>query len=60
MDTTIVAVFGQLLAAQAEVEAMKCDNKQRELNGCSEFNYSPNDFYSKADEIRSIKDQLFK
>ena len=60
MGTIEVNVYGQLLAASAELEAMKLDNWIRQNQGFDTFNYSPDDFWSKASEIHSITNQLFK
>jgi hypothetical protein len=60
MDQLNVMVFGNLLALNTEVEAMKIDNKYREINGLTDFNYKPDDFFKKAEEIRSATNELFK
>ena len=46
-------VFGNLLALQAELEAMKLDNDIRRMQGLDTFNYGPDAFFEKAQEIRS-------
>lgn len=60
METTQVMVLGQLLTLFAEIEAMKIDNKQRELQGQHNFNFDHDAFMSKAEEARNITNQLFK
>ena len=60
MEQLNIAVFGELLACQAEIEAMKLDNEIRRAEGHDTFNYNPEDFFAKARELKSIKDQLFR
>ncbi len=59
MEQNLVYVYGQLLAAQVEFEMMKWDNEIRKIQGLDTFNYSPESFWDKAQEIRSITNQLF-
>lgn len=58
MTTTEIMVLGNLLAASAEIEAMKIDNVIRQMNG-NPLNYGANDFFEKAEEIRGVVNQLF-
>lgn len=60
MKSTNVWIFGRIIAAYVEVEAMKLDNEQRKADGASSFNYSSEDFFNKAQEIRDIAAELFK
>lgn len=59
MDTTTVNVFGQLLAASAELEAMKAENYVRAVNKEAQA-YDAKMFYEKAHEISNITHQLFR
>lgn len=59
MEQTCVMVLGQLLAAYAEIEGMKSLNKTREMNGMA-LAWDESAFYEKAEEIRSITNQLFR
>ena len=60
MDQRTVMVFGNLLALQAELEMMKLDNEIRKAQGKDDFNYPPESFWQKAEEIRSATNELFK
>lgn len=60
MEQLNVYVFGQLIAAQAEIEAMKLDNEIRKLQGLDTFNYTPENFFEKAQEVHNITNQLFR
>ena len=42
------------LAIQADIEAMKMDNYIRQLNGNETFNYNPEAFDAKAEELRDL------
>lgn len=41
-----------VLSIQAEIEGMKSDNKQREMDGHS-LSYNDSDFCNKAEELRN-------
>lgn len=43
-----------VLAVQAEIEAMKLDNEIRKSQGLDTFNYQPENFLGKAEELRKI------
>lgn len=61
MNETTVMVMGQLMAAQAEIEAAKLDNQIRIAQGHEDsLNYSSQWFFEKAEEIRGIVNQLWR
>lgn len=59
MDQITVNVYGQLLAARAELEGMVASNAAAIVAG-REQQYHESHFREKAEEIRSITNQLFR
>jgi Cu/Ag efflux pump CusA len=62
MSQVEIRVWGDLLAASAELEAMKIANAVtvHKLNEPFVPKYSEQDFLNKAHEINSITNQLYK
>lgn len=59
MEQVNIMVFGNLLAAQSEMQGMIWENEQRKHLGQS-MGFTEAAFYEKAQEIRDITNQLFK
>lgn len=59
MEQVYLNVKGQLLAKEAELEAMKAANTTRERNG-EALAYSSDSFFELSKEIMDITNQLFK
>lgn len=53
MDYYDIRRFGLILALQSEIEAMKAENEIRKHQGLAPA-YGEDQFYNKAEEIRSI------
>jgi hypothetical protein len=60
MENLRLDILANIIAAYAELEAMKLDNKIRELNELTTFNYTPDDFFKKASEIRSLGSEIYR
>ena len=62
MDTfeasRIAAMFGEILAFQVDVEAMKAANWMREMQGHT-IAYGEESFTEKADQIRAVAGSLY-
>ena len=59
MTQQIVAIYGELLAAYAEIEAMKIKNIERLSNDQSPA-YGEQHFWEKAEEIRGIAARIYR
>ena len=53
MDSFDIKRLGLIFAIEAEIEGMKAENKQREING-HDLTYDEFNFYEKAGQIREI------
>lgn len=59
MEQKYIMVYGYLLALEAELEGMKAENKDRELNNQS-MAWNNLSFIEKAQEIRDCTNEIFK
>ncbi len=54
MDSYDVRRLALVFAIQAEIEGMKIDNKIREINGDTRYNFPIESFQEKAEELRNL------
>lgn len=60
MEQSYIIAIGNIERIKAEIEAMKIDNEIRKMQGHDTFNYPPESFWDKANEIQNAVNEMFK